>query len=73
MIEVQVNPAEQLITLSYSQRVDMEDMKRCVQEVKEALKQMQPGFRMLNDLTNLETMELGLCRVHHRNHESVQR
>ena len=73
MVEVHVNPAGQLITLSYSERVDVQDMKRCVQEIKDALTLMRPGFRLLNDLSNLETMELGLCRAHRGNDEIVQR
>ena len=63
MVEVHVNPAGQLITLSYSQKVDVEDMKRCVQEIKAALAKMQPDFRLLNDLSNLEAMEMG-CAEH---------
>ena len=63
LIEVQVNPTEQLITLSYSKRVDVEDMKRGVQEIRTALVEMKPGFRLLNNLSNLEAMELG-CAEH---------
>ena len=63
MVDVQVNPAEQLLTLSYSPRVNVEDMKRCLQEVRAALVDMQPGFRLLNNLSNLEKMEPG-CAEH---------
>ena len=59
MINVQVNSAEQLLTLSYSQRVDVEEMERALQAIKEALAEMQPGFRLLNDMTNLEVMNPG--------------
>ena len=58
-MEVQVNPEKQLLTLSYSQRVDVEDMERGVQEIKDALTKMQPGFRVLNNLSALEVMEPG--------------
>ena len=57
MVDVQVNPANQLLTLCYSQQVGEDDMKRCLQEIKAALAEMQPGFRLLNNLTNLEVME----------------
>ena len=59
MIDVQVNPAKQLLSLSYSQHVDVEDMKRGVQQIKSALVEMRPGFRLLNNLSALETMEPG--------------
>ena len=59
MIAVQVNPADQLLTLSYSQRVDVEDMKGGVQRIKDALAELRPGFRLLNNLSDLEAMEPG--------------
>ena len=59
MIDVQVNPARQLLSLSYSQHVGAEDMKRGVQQIKEALVGLRPGFRLLNNLSALETMEPG--------------
>ena len=59
MIDVQVDPAKQLLRLSYSQHVDVEDMKRGMQQIKEALVDLQPGFRLLNNLSGLDTMEPG--------------
>ena len=59
MIDVQVDPAKQLLSLSYSQHVDVEDMKRGMQQIKHALVDLRPGFRLLNNLSGLETMELG--------------
>ena len=59
MIDVQVDPARQLLSLSYSQHVDVEDMKRGMQQIKEALIELKPGFRLLNNLSALETMEFG--------------
>ena len=59
MIDVQVDPAKQLLSLSYSQHVDVQDMKRGVQQIKEALVELRPGFRLLNNLSALETMEPG--------------
>jgi hypothetical protein len=63
MVDVQVNPAEQLLTLRYSPRVDVEDMKLCLREVRAALLDLQPGFSLLNDLSNLEKMAPG-CAEH---------
>ena len=48
MIDVRVDPAKQLLSL-----------KRGVQRIKEALGELQPGVRLLNNLSALETMELG--------------
>ena len=59
MIDVQVDPAKQLLSLKYSQQVDVEDMKRGVQQIKEALVDLHPAFRLLNNLSALETMEPG--------------
>ena len=63
MMEVLVNAAEQLITLNYSQQVGVDDMKRCVQEIRAALVEMRPGFRLLNNLSTLDAMETG-CAEH---------
>ena len=49
MIDVQVNPARQLLGLCYSQHVNVEDMKRGVQQIKEALTELRPGFRLLDN------------------------
>lgn len=57
MIDVQVNAETQLITLSYSQRVEVEDMEQGVQEIRAALELMKPGFRLFNDLTTLNSMD----------------
>ena len=63
MIDVQLNASEQLMTLSYSQQVGAEDMQRCVQQIKAALAEMKPGFRLLNNMSNLEVMAPA-CAVH---------
>ena len=59
MMEVTMNAATQLLTLSYARQVGVEDMKRGLQAITEALAEMKPGFRLLNDMTNLEAMDLG--------------
>ncbi len=63
MMDVQADGSKQLLSLSYSQRVDVEEMKRGAQEIQTALADMKPGFRLLNDLSNLEVMEMG-CAEH---------
>ena len=59
MIDLRADAAQQLLSLSYSHRVDVEDVKRGMQEIQNALADMQPGFRLLNDLSTLEAMEPG--------------
>jgi hypothetical protein len=59
MMDVQADVSRQLLRFSYSPHVDVEDMKRAVQQVTQALLDMQPGFCLLNDLSNLELMEPG--------------
>ena len=43
--------------MRYFQTVKTEEMERCVQMTRDVLVDMQPGFRLLTDLTGLVAME----------------
>ena len=63
MLAVHVNEAEQLLTLAYSQQVRAEEMKGSMQSIKDALADLRPGFRLLTNITDLESMEIA-CATH---------
>jgi hypothetical protein len=43
--------------MSYNHRVGAEDVRRCLGTVRDLMEQLKPGFFLLTDLTNLESME----------------
>jgi hypothetical protein len=52
------NKAKQLLCMSYIQRVRSEEVGRGREDVKLLLADMPPGFRLLVDVSRLETMDL---------------
>lgn len=52
------NKARQLLCLSYIQQVRSEELKRGREDVQMLLADLPPGFRLLVDLSQLETMDL---------------
>jgi len=56
---LKLDPERNLITVRYSGRVGPDDAQRYLQEARAALSDMQPGFRLLADLTDLEAMDVG--------------
>jgi len=52
------NKAKRLLCLSYIQRVRTEELKRGREDVKTLLADLPPGFRLLVNLSQLETMDL---------------
>jgi hypothetical protein len=57
MILADADKSGRVLTISYSQNVGVEEMKASVERVKELLLGMEAGFRMLTDLSNLESMD----------------
>ena len=43
--------------MSFSRRVEADEMQRCVNESKGVVANMEPGFRLLTDLSNLDFMD----------------
>ena len=58
MFEVDVDKAANLLTIRYAGRVGLKEVHLCAEKVQSGLGEMQPGFRLLTDLTKLESMEL---------------
>ncbi len=62
MILPTINPARQVMVVSYVGRIRPAELKQSREELKVLLASLQPGFRMLVDLTHLESMGLD-CRA----------
>jgi len=56
--EVVADPAHHLLTIRYRGYVRSSAVGRCMKEVDEALTNIGPGFRLLVDLSELESMEI---------------
>ena len=57
MFSVDANDAERLVKISWSGQVDSDKMRRCAEEIRVTASKMRPGFRVLADLTGLESMD----------------
>ena len=57
MFKVETDVARRLLRLTYSQRVAPAQARQCRVAVAAALAKLQPGFRVLTDLRNLEEMD----------------
>jgi hypothetical protein len=57
MYLVTTNAAHDLLILTFLERVVPEELKTCRREVTEILAGLQPGFRLLTDLSHLEAMD----------------
>ena len=51
------------LVIGYAGNVNTEEAHRCAREVQAALMRVQPGFRLLVDLTGLESMEMACSSV----------
>lgn len=63
MYKVTLDKSKNLLTIRFSKRVAPDEAKVCVQQVKAYLTELKPGFRLLTDLTALESMDVG-CVPH---------
>ena len=57
MFSVEASEAERLIKISGWGKVDSDEMRRCAEEIGAAAFRMRPGFRLLADMTGLESMD----------------
>jgi hypothetical protein len=55
---LKLEPARNLVVVRYHGRVGPDDAQRYLEEARPALSAMQPGFRLLADLTHLEAMDV---------------
>ena len=58
MFTVQLDQPRQALTISYGGRVTPDETRLCAEEVRRALTILQPGFRLIVDLTGLEAMDV---------------
>src|SRR5271170_8098141 len=57
MILCKVDEAGRVLTMSYSQHIGAVEMRRCLGTVRDLMEDLKPGFLLLTDLSNLESME----------------
>ena len=62
MFQAEADKSANLLKLSFSQHVDLDEAKRCFERVQTLLADMQPGFRLLTDLSDLELMDVACAR-----------
>jgi hypothetical protein len=58
MFLVTANKPQQLLYLSYFQRVRAEEIRRGIEDIKALMTDLKPGFRLLADFGRLESMDL---------------
>ena len=58
MFTVELDQSRNALTISYGGRVSPDETRLCAEEVRLALTILQPGFRLIVDLTELQSMEL---------------
>ena len=56
MFHAEVDMSKRLMTMSFAQHVGSEEMKSCLEKVRSMLVDIKPGFRLLTDLSSLESM-----------------
>ena len=63
MFTVTLNQAENTLTIAYRGRVTPHETRVCEEEVKFALATLEPNFRLIVDLTGLESMDLSCAPI----------
>jgi hypothetical protein len=58
MFQVEVDGLKNVLKISYARHVGPEDTKRVEEEIPPLLAEVRPGFRLLTDLSGLESMDL---------------
>jgi hypothetical protein len=66
MFTVELEQPQNWLTIRYSGHVNPDETHRCSVEVRGAVTDIKPGFRLLVDLTDLQSMEVS-CAPHIRN------
>jgi hypothetical protein len=57
MILCKVDESGGVLTMSYSEHVGVEEMRCCLGTVRDLMERLKPGFLLLTDLSNLESMD----------------
>jgi hypothetical protein len=58
MFGVEVDKSRRLLKIIYAQHVSSEDTKRVEEKITALVTDVQPGFRLLTDMSRLESMDL---------------
>ena len=58
MFQVGVDESKNLLKITYAQHVGAEDTKRVEEQIPPLLSGVRPGFRLLTDLSGLDSMDL---------------
>lgn len=59
MIKFEIDRPRNLFVIRYRGDIAAEEVEQGLEEIRAALGNFQPGFRLLGDLTDLESMEIG--------------
>jgi hypothetical protein len=62
MYAVELDQSKRLLVISAAQRVTAEQARQAAQQVRELLRDVAPGFRVLADFRWLESMDPGTAR-----------
>lgn len=57
MFQIETDPAKNLLQFVFSGRVTREDTTRWKEALPQALAQLKPGFKLLTDLSGLDSMD----------------
>jgi anti-anti-sigma regulatory factor len=57
MFSIEASDTKRLIKISWSGQVDLDEMRRCAEEFGATVAKMPHGFRLLADMTDLESMD----------------
>jgi hypothetical protein len=57
MFSIEADDTNRLIKISWSENVSANEMRECAERLRALTADMRPGFRLLSDLTGLESMD----------------
>ena len=57
MFHAEVDTSKRLMTMSFAEHVALGEMKSCLEKVRGMSVDIKPGFRLLTDLSSLESMD----------------
>jgi hypothetical protein len=57
MVSVDANDVGRLVSIKWSGRVNLDEMRRGTDEIAALVSNMRPGFRVLADMTEMESMD----------------
>ena len=57
MFSLEADDSNRLIKISWSEIVSADEMRECAEQLRALIADVRPGFRLLSDLTGLESMD----------------